>query len=261
MKKANKIIKITVVVLLSLTLITTCVVSGLFAKYVTVGDSLTTIGLKKFGVTVEMWNGEAFDDNIVSTVDSSSGTATVTIKNFDIGPGDDFSDAVHFKITGASEVPVKVTIGFDVQYTESDFKPFDDPSGATVFPFGITFMGYNSSGTKLTTLGLTDDYFIAPCSDSLAPATVGTALAGTGCVTKNFAVPSAGTTNTVIIHKKGNTKIAFNEFAMGFKWPFTYSNGTYSQDKFNEINTFYGVRGTFPLTVRIYVRVEQVQSV
>ena len=55
--------------------------------------------------------------------------------------------------------------------------------------------------------------------------------------------------------------VSFNHFALGFNWPFTYSNSTYSEDKFNEINTFYGARGTFPLTVRIYVRVEQVQSV
>ena len=52
MRKANKIIMATVSTLLTLILVSSCILSGLYAKYVTKESSLVTVGFKKFGVTI-----------------------------------------------------------------------------------------------------------------------------------------------------------------------------------------------------------------
>lgn len=86
-KNVNKLIMTTVAILLTLVLVSTSLVSGIFAKYVVTKDATTVVSLKKFGVKLQLLKGEDFttsgaqissgatnDDNTASL------TATVTVQ-------------------------------------------------------------------------------------------------------------------------------------------------------------------------------------
>ena len=54
MKKSNKILMATVAILLSLVLISTSIVSGIFARFVIEKSGSTAIKFNKFGVDLEL---------------------------------------------------------------------------------------------------------------------------------------------------------------------------------------------------------------
>ncbi len=128
MRKINKIMMATVSILLTLVLISSCVLSGIFAKYVTSKTASSQMQFEKFGVTVNMVVDEAKLERVlgadevvtsaelvelkkvhttkealdaalegkvwveVSTPDQiKAGINTVTIHNLALKPGDDFT--------------------------------------------------------------------------------------------------------------------------------------------------------------------------
>ncbi len=105
------------ILMVALTLITSCFVSGTFAKYVTSGGANDTARVAKFGVTVTA-DGAAFatayakDDNtvtvegLVNTVETSNGDKLVA-------PGTTH-DVAAVTLTGTPEVAVKVTYAANV---------------------------------------------------------------------------------------------------------------------------------------------------
>ena len=60
MKKANRILMATVAVLLSLVLITTSVVSGIFARFTVLQEAKTQMTLNKFGVSLGLTLSDEF---------------------------------------------------------------------------------------------------------------------------------------------------------------------------------------------------------
>lgn len=108
MQKKNKILMMAISSLLCLTLISSCLVSSVFAKYVTKHTADIPISFKKWGVTVTADVRDDFDE--IATVEGEDGSATVTISGLNMKPGDDFSDAVRFTITGTPQVKCRVTV-------------------------------------------------------------------------------------------------------------------------------------------------------
>lgn len=143
MRKANKIMMATVSTLLTLTLISSCILSGLYAKYVTKEDSKVTVSFKKFGVTVEA----TVDPNLVALSEEASAykgnenEIGYTFTKISLAPGDDFAEAVKFKITGTADVPLRVKVYIDGNYTagnkstpsrKDDFWVNDDIAGVKI---------------------------------------------------------------------------------------------------------------------------------
>ena len=69
MRKANRIMIRAVAILLCLVLFTSCVVSTTFAKYVIRKSAPLTVGLERFGVSIDLDVNEAFanavgEDNV-----------------------------------------------------------------------------------------------------------------------------------------------------------------------------------------------------
>ena len=97
--------------LLVLTLITSCFVGGTFAKYVTKGDSTDTARVAKWGVTVTA-NGSTFAKNYdtdnadVARTIAKSVVSSESNKNV-VAPGTK-GDMVKMTITGTPEVAVRV---------------------------------------------------------------------------------------------------------------------------------------------------------
>lgn len=105
------------------TMLTTSIVSGTYAKYVTSGTAKDTARVAKFGVEVEA-EGSLFGKNYLATTDNTPTDAdagiTVKSENSDnlVAPGTKNDTGLSFSITGTPEVDVNVKI--EVADTSAD---------------------------------------------------------------------------------------------------------------------------------------------
>lgn len=118
--KKNKTMRIASVLLIAV-LLTTSVISGTFAKYVTRGEIGDSARVAKFGVTIS-GSGTLFDQNYFREGDGNTpaGTATdtdgvvLTIESSDgsklVAPGSKNNTGMSLTVNGAPEVDVKVTL-------------------------------------------------------------------------------------------------------------------------------------------------------
>lgn len=162
MRKANKIVMMTVAILLSAVLLTTSALSGTLAKYVTSGGSYSeSARVAKWGVTVRAW----VNDNDIARLRAAGATvntsetdkAMVTITGLKLKPGDDFSDVIKFEVSGSPEVKarVKLTVQIKHKYLKDgkyDYESISVPENVaglektTYFmPLGYTFGANNAS--------------------------------------------------------------------------------------------------------------------
>lgn len=117
--KKNKMMRLASVLLVAV-ILTTCAISGTFAKYVTSADGSDTARVAKFGVGITA-NGSTFateyatdDTNVVGTIAKS-----VISSDADklVAPGTK-GDMVNMTLSGTPEVAVKVT--YDATVTLND---------------------------------------------------------------------------------------------------------------------------------------------
>ncbi len=105
------------------TMLTTSIVSGTYAKYVTLGTAKDTARVAKFGVEV-MAEGSLFGKNYLAATDNTPTDAdagiTVKSENSDnlVAPGTKNDTGLSFSITGTPEVDVNVKI--EVADTSAD---------------------------------------------------------------------------------------------------------------------------------------------
>lgn len=120
MQKKNRILRGIIATVLCLTLVSSCLVSGVFAKYVKTYNTSANITFKQMGVTLSMAldgvTGEVENDGNVSL--------TATIPSLKIGPGDQIYDAIKISVTGTSNVPVDIKMTCKVVYP--DGKDYDE---------------------------------------------------------------------------------------------------------------------------------------
>lgn len=117
--------------MVALTLITSCFVSGTYAKYITTADGEDTARVAKFGVVITS-AGTLFADTYKATsntpgasgddvadvasltvVSSGSGVAAGTDVDNVVAPGTKNDEGLTFTVTGTPEVAVKVTLNAD----------------------------------------------------------------------------------------------------------------------------------------------------
>ena len=116
--KKNVMMRVASVLMVAV-LLTTCAISGTFAKYVTSDDASDSARVAKFGVVVTA-DGSLFENAYKDTpVDPLDASATVVAGDSAdvVAPGTKNADsAFKFSITGTPEVDVKV----DVVVTNAD---------------------------------------------------------------------------------------------------------------------------------------------
>lgn len=113
--KKNVMMRIASVLLVAV-LLTTCAISGTFAKYVTSDNSTDSARVAKWGVTVVASGDQMFNNEYTDT------TNGLTVKSEDddkvVAPGTsnaEFSaEGLKFEIAGTPEVAVKITYAFTV---------------------------------------------------------------------------------------------------------------------------------------------------
>ena len=181
--KKNKIMRIASVLLVAV-ILTTCAISGTFAKYVTSGSGSDTARVAKFGVTV---NGTAdtfketyAKDNTGFTLDANTVVSTEDV----VAPGTGGSMAA-FSLSGTPEVAVNVafkgTLDIDGNWKDSSgdyYCPIEITVGATGDTGGTSSTTFN--GTDFTSAEL----FEKAVNDEIATFTknyeAGTDLSGIG---------------------------------------------------------------------------------
>lgn len=140
--------------LLVLTLITSCFVGGTFAKYVTKGDSTDTARVAKWGVGITA-NGATF------AKEYDSGVTTKTVISADeskvVAPGTK-GDMVKMTLKGKPEVAVKVS------YTATTF----DVKGWTVDNAFYCPLEITVGTEKITAEGKTEEQFEKAVTDAIA---------------------------------------------------------------------------------------------
>ena len=106
------------------TMLTTSIVSGTYAKYVTSGTAKDTARVAKFGVVVKA-EGPLFDKNYLETSNTPTDTDTgISVKSLStpadnvVAPGTKNDTGLSFSITGTPEVDVNVKI--EVANTSAD---------------------------------------------------------------------------------------------------------------------------------------------
>lgn len=119
--KTNKMMRLASL-LLVLTLLSTCAISGTFAKYVTSDTASDKAQVAKFGVTVTAWDNSMFatsyakDDDKVTDKNITNSVAVATGVNYSlVAPGTkNTGDGTTFSITGTPEVAVNVKIALEI---------------------------------------------------------------------------------------------------------------------------------------------------
>lgn len=141
--KKNKMMRIASA-LLVLCLLTTCVISGTFAKYVTSNDGSDSARVAKFGVSVSV-EGATFakeyatdDKDVVGAIANSVVSST---KENVVAPGTS-GKMVDVVITGTPEVAVNVNYEATV-----DFTGWEDKDGNYYCPLEITVGNTTFKGT------------------------------------------------------------------------------------------------------------------
>ena len=131
--KKNKMMRIASVLLVAV-LLTTSIISGTFAKYVTSTSTVATATVAKFGVTASatgtLFNETyATDDTSVSDSDTDSISVKSTAKV--VAPGTKNTDGLTFAFTGTPEVDVKITFAIQSGYKDVFLKGSSLPDKTT----------------------------------------------------------------------------------------------------------------------------------
>lgn len=177
--KKNKMMRIASVLLVAV-LLSTCAISGTFAKYVQEGTSTDTSRVAKWGVTVGATSNSAFKKTY--TVSESDARAIV---NADVDIGDDYlvapgtaGEITDVDLDGKPEVAVEVIYAAEVKLGDGDnlWKIGETEYFPIIITVGTTTYGMktvDNEGADVTTTGADETFTtIADLEDAIEEAIV-----------------------------------------------------------------------------------------
>ena len=212
-----------VAVVLCLTLVSSCLVSGVFAKYVTTHTAGGAVTLKAFGVTLSM----ALSDEVKTAAGTGKWTLTdvagsglalkATISNLKMAPGDEFFDALKVEVKGSPNVPVKVTMASKFEYATDSFLT-SSASDSYYMPIGWT-VTYTANATPDRETNLITAPYLQKTAEDLGEV-----------ISRNLANKVFGQNNSTDSKKKHLESDGF------WRYNQTYSRGATFP---NNLKTFY----------------------
>ncbi len=270
MKKVNKILMATVAILLSLVLITTSVVSGIFARFIITKDTnVNEITLKGFGVALKLSSQLANYEGHTYKYEGTDVTCASVATNFKIGSGDEKKYAVRIYMgTGTSDriptVPAVLKITIDLEYDPSIFKIVDTAdtnfvginNGETKYfmPIGFSFGGTSSCNYVAAPwfpIETTDEDEVVDYVENYIATQMAAKISAGDSYTKAPTV--SGNTISIVLTKNKAINVqvdgVINNFYMGFGWPDDNkgANGT----DYNAIATYLSQRIPNDATMQI----------
>ena len=119
MSKVNKILMATVAILLTLVLISTSVVSSVFARFTIKKSAETTVTLEKFGVEIKLTPKEG---SLVAKGENVKKGDSVSMQfTSALAMGETLYDALKVEVTGTPSVDVKFRMTCKVDYEETKY--------------------------------------------------------------------------------------------------------------------------------------------
>ena len=255
MQKRNKILMGAVSLLLCLTLVSSCLVSSIFARYVkTATGSISSAALKKFGVKITTTVDPALASmaskpSVYDTTDEA--LLEITYSNIKLHPDVSYPEAVKFKVEGSAEVKLALKLYINVSYKTAGGEqnkvavPEDIsklPSEQVAMPLGYTFGARNSTSNKYV---IDNAYAVEPWRFNIASSYIDNALAyrirdniqGITAMPCGTGEGKSGASEYAIAYKEfaPGEEIVFkstdptktdkiDEFVFGFEWPFEYAS-------------------------------------
>ena len=136
--KKNTMLRIASVLMIAV-MLTTCAVSGTFAKYVTDGEATDTARVAKFGVNVTV-TAETFEDTYTGVEAGWDSKNTVDGQGEDVVAPGTSGDAIGITLTGTPEVAVRVTYNADLELGDKWMVDSDADDVADLFYCPIIFV-------------------------------------------------------------------------------------------------------------------------
>ena len=126
---------------LVLTMMTSYIISGTYAKYATQNSSSDNARVAKFGVNITS-SGSLFGTQYVNGI-GSTGTITVSSTDKVIAPGTQNTEGITFRVSGTPEVKVSISIRADSTSKvflkqKSGFYPNTVTENSTTDKFNVT---------------------------------------------------------------------------------------------------------------------------
>lgn len=145
--RKNKMMRLASV-LLVLCLLTTSVISGTFAKYITTDQYEDTARVAKFGVVATV-SGDMFgatytaaDENAITTYSTNGGTVSSSgAEDFVVAPGTENKEGLNLFITGTPEVSTKVHFDAAEDKDGADYVDCDIYLGAGTYGIMVEYTG------------------------------------------------------------------------------------------------------------------------
>ena len=280
MNRSNrtKIVMTIVSLLLALVLISSSMVSSVFAKYVVRKSTEASMSLEKFGVKITATSPQQSTLKSVGgatvTMQSSGSYLTSTISGLKMAPGDDYYKALNFAFTGNPTVPVIVKIAVQLSFgtgsTVVETNPFyvtktdvSELSSANYFmPIGFTFSsGASSADGNYALNPWTNSTTAADMTASEMSNDIASGIAGKFATDKATASGNTVTTlqlpaSTAVALPIGSSTV--NNFDLGFAWPLDHGSNDTNKTKYDNLATWIADnKGNQTFTVTYTVSIEQ----
>ncbi len=181
--KKNKMMRLAAILLVAV-LLSTCAISGTFAKYVTSATAADTARVAKWGIEIATWN----TDDEAATLFSAEYDDTVAAYNKTdllVAPGTKNSNTAKFSIKGTPEVDFKLdflmTVEKDVVVPAGEYLDWTTGNsttdkftvGADYYPIVFTLTQTKTKGSESTTVLATGNLAAIKAKfDDLSQATV-----------------------------------------------------------------------------------------
>jgi hypothetical protein len=249
MRRANKILMATVAVLLCLVLISTSIVSGVFARFAITKKAETTVKLERFGVEIKLTP----DPNLVGYIQedltvNKGDSVSITLSGVDMAIGDSFLQALKVEIGGEPTVPVELKIACHVNYDDSEDGSYWVTSDISKANSDLLFMplGFTMDWAANTASGTTyicHQYHNKNSNEleEIIVRNIYNKLYGKSYDANKCPYVDFDTNTDYYFTKSYGAKLPIsgveNEFYLGFNWPHKYSNSSTTNWDYDAIAT------------------------
>lgn len=227
-KRFNKILMMTVAILLCFVLISTSVVSGIFAKYVITKSAGATVSLKAFGVTLTV-EGAQGSVSYSPSGSTSADAVSVTVTGLQLVPGQTVDDVLKVTITGngtTSSKPNVDAVRLKIKVKSENVTKFSVAKSAIKSATAVDFATANFvpigfriySGTAAATSTTTKDFsktWKTPASDAAFATVIRDGIVSSGF---GFTAVDDSTDDTAVktIYDKNNSITSLNVKYLNF---------------------------------------------
>ena len=248
MRKVNRILMATVAILLSLVLISTSIVSGIFARFVITKQASFSMQIEQFGVTLNLTPNTSAGNLVASQENTDYGVVAKLSFTSDLVMEQTIYDALKVELTGTANVKLKFRFDckVDFNYESGNFTvdnnaAYGSAKGKTYMPLGFTVGFTKDANGDISDWAYVSRPYHIPANDNHIDEMITRNVANRVCGIKynkdtEPITPYDSSTDTYYFEKEFSGAISgnINCFYLGFDW---LSTGISGSTKYPTSNT------------------------